>query len=85
MFVGLPDEYTAFCAATGWDIPFYPTNNMLELASVVAGANLFIGNQSQALALAIGLGTPYFCELRQDLPLLRNECYFPNQPNSTYF
>jgi hypothetical protein len=58
---------------------------MLELAEVIAGAKLFIGNQSQALALAIGLGVPYHCEARQDLPLERNECYFPNQPNGNYF
>jgi ADP-heptose:LPS heptosyltransferase len=85
VFVGLADEHSAFCAATGWDIPHHATDNMLELASVIAGAKLFIGNQSQALALAIGLGTPYCCELRQDLPLLRNECYFPKQPNGNYF
>jgi hypothetical protein len=85
VFVGLADEHRAFCAATGWDIPHHATGNMLELAAVIAGAKLFIGNQSQALALAVGLGTPYHCELRQDLPLLRNECYFPKQPNGSYF
>lgn len=84
-FVGLPEEYTAFCDATGWEIPWYATPTMLDLAEVIAGAKLFIGNQSQALALAIGLGTPYFCEARRDLPLERNECYFPNQPNGRYF
>lgn len=85
VFVGLPEEYTAFCDATLWDIPWYATDTMLEVASVIAGADLFIGNQSQSLALAIGLGKPFFCEARQDLPLARNECYFPNQPGGNYF
>jgi hypothetical protein len=58
---------------------------MLELASVIAGADQFIGNQSVALSLAIGLGVNYACEARQDLPLERNECYFPQHPNGDYF
>lgn len=85
VFVGLAQEHKTFCETTGWNIPWYETKTMLDLASCIAGAKLFIGNQSQALALAIGLGTPYQCELRRDLPVERNECYFPNQPNGHYF
>lgn len=85
VFVGLPEEYEQFSKDVGWNIPYCPTETMLDLAQVVGGANLFIGNQSQALALAIGLGTPYYCELRSDLPIERNECYFPKQPNGYYF
>lgn len=86
MFVGLPDEYKAFRDELGWDIPFYATANMLELASVIAGAECFIGNQSQAYALAVGLGVEeILCEARVDMPLERNECYFPRMPNIQYF
>lgn len=85
VFVGLESEHAAFEQATGWTIPRYATPTLLDLAAVIAGAKLFIGNQSQALALAIGLGTPYWCEARRDLPLTRNECWFPDQPNSHYF
>lgn len=85
MFVGLPEEYTAFREATGYNIPYYATNTMLELAEVIAGANLFIGNQSMSLALAFGLGKEVFCEHRDDLPLERNECFFGDRPNTTYF
>ena len=85
-FVGLESEYAAFVAHTGWnDLEYTPTKNMLELASVIAGADQFIGNQSVALSLAIGLGINYACEARQDLPLERNECYFPQHPNGDYF
>jgi hypothetical protein len=58
---------------------------MLELAEVIAGAPQFIGNQSSALAMAIGLGVPQIlCEARIDMPLERNECYFPQMTNVEY-
>jgi len=85
VFVGLPDEYQAFKAATGWDIDYYPCRDLLEMASVIAGAESFIGNQSAALSIAIGLGVQFWCEGRKDLPIERNECYFPEQPNGFYF
>jgi hypothetical protein len=85
VFVGLAEEYHAFIQATGWNIPHQTTDSMLALASVIAGARIFIGNQSQALALAIGLGVEFYCEHRDDLPLERNECYFHDHPKGTYF
>ena len=85
VFVGLPEEYVAFKQQVGWDIPYHPTQTMLELASVIAGAEAFIGNQSQAYALAVGLGTvDIVCEARVDMPLERNECYFPRMSNIRY-
>jgi hypothetical protein len=86
VFVGLESEYQAFRQETGWDIPWYQTEDQLDLAEVIAGAEVFIGNQSQALALAIGLGVArIYCEARVDMPLERNECYFPDNPRITYF
>jgi hypothetical protein len=85
VFVGLPEEYDAFRTATGWDIPHYQTQTMLELAEVIAGAESFVGNQSQAYALAVGLGVnDIILEARVDMPLARNECYFPKFPNIRY-
>jgi hypothetical protein len=86
VFVGLAEEHTEFYKATGWNIPWVTTKNMLELAEVIAGADTFIGNQSQCYALAVGLGVKDIqCEARVDMPLDRNECYFPNMDNITYF
>jgi len=86
VFIGLPEEYDVFRYTTGWTATvYYPTTTMLQVAEIIAGAELFIGNQSSALALAIGLGTPTRCERRRDLPLERNECYFPDNPKITYF
>lgn len=84
VFVGLKSEYDRFIAQTGWRTEYYPTETMLDLAAVIAAADQFIGNQSQCLALAIGLGTDWVCEARQDLPLERNECWFPDHPRGDY-
>jgi len=86
VFVGLETEYQAFKQQTGWDIPWHQTQDQLDLAQVIAGAEVFVGNQSQALALAIGLGVPrVYCEARVDMPLERNECYFPDIDRIIYF
>jgi hypothetical protein len=86
VFVGLESEHDLFCQTMDCYIPWHPTRDQLELASVIAGAERFIGNQSQCLALAIGLGVEQvWCEARQDIPLDRNECYFPANPRIKYF
>jgi hypothetical protein len=85
IFVGLPEEYEAFKKFADWDITYHPTETLLDLAEIIAGAEQFVGNQSAALSVAIGLGAAYACELRRDLPQQRNECWFPNQPNGDYF
>lgn len=87
LFVGLPKEYEQFVQDTGWtNILYWPTANMLELASIIAGSDRFIGNQSQCYALAVGLGIQNIhLELRRDLPLDRNECYFPKFTQIQYF
>lgn len=85
LFIGLPDEYQFFKEQIGWHIPYYPCKSMNEMAQVIMGASTFIGNQSVALSLAIGLGKEYCCELRRDLPMERNECYFPDNPRGNYF
>lgn len=83
-FVGLDIEYEAFRNQIGWHIPHVKTETMLEVAELIAGSKLYIGNQSQGLALAIGLGKNFICEARQDLPIERNECYFATNPRGQY-
>lgn len=85
-FVGLEEEYREFVRASGWHrLEYTETRDLKELAEVIAGADQFIGNQSVALSLAIGLGVATACEARPDLPLERNECYFPNLDRVEYF
>jgi hypothetical protein len=86
LFVGLPNEYEDFVKLTDWkDCKYQPTTTLLEVANLIKGVGAFIGNQSVALSLAIGLGAEFYCEGRRDLPIERNECYFPKQPNGYYF
>lgn len=85
-FLGLPEEHAAFCQALDWNIPLQPTNSLLEVAEYIAGADVFIGNQSVALSVAIGLGhNDIWCEARRDLPISQNECYFPKWQGIHYF
>ena len=85
VFVGLPQEHEEFKKLTGWNIDYYPTKNMLELAQVIAGCEQFMGNQSVALSIAQGLRVPYAFEARGDLPMERNESYFANHDNGDHF
>ena len=56
-FVGLETEYVEFCKLQpAIRIPWHRTSNFLELAKVINGSSVFIGNQSSALAIALGLG-----------------------------
>lgn len=55
-FVGLPSEHAAFSAATGSRPEYRPCANLLELARVIAGASVFVGNQSAPFWIAAALG-----------------------------
>ena len=85
VFVGLPEEHTAFEQLVGWKVDYQPTKTLLEVAEIIAACEQFIGNQSMALALAQGLGVPYAYETRRDLPTDRNESYFPNHSWGKFF
>lgn len=86
VFMGLPEEHAQFKQTFGWDIPHQSTENLLEMAQYIAGSQVFIGNQSLALSIAIGLGhEDIWCEARRDLPIERNGCYFPKWQGIHYF
>lgn len=55
LFVGTEEEHTAFKRTIG-PIDFHPTKDLLELAEIIAGAHLFVGNQSCPFWIAAGLG-----------------------------
>lgn len=61
VFVGTPAEHKDFCARFG-NVPYYPTSDLLALAQVIAGAELFVGNQSCPRAIAEGLKIPVCVE-----------------------
>lgn len=70
LFVGLPEEYMAFQTQWGKPIEHMTCSNLLELAGLIAGCELFVGNQSCPLWIAMGLGVPLISEV------------WPHDPNS---
>jgi hypothetical protein len=56
-FVGTAMEWSVFQHDIG-PISWAPTGDLLELARIIAGCRLFIGNQSCPLAIAEGLKVP---------------------------
>lgn len=54
VFVGLETEYADFVKDFGF-LPYRPTKNFLELARLIAGCRLYIGNQSLPYAICEGL------------------------------
>ena len=84
VFVGNKDEHEDFVKSTGFNVQYYQVKDFKELADVIAGADLFMGNQSAAYAIAMGLGTSTVLETIKIKPLANNECYFPRD-NCQYF
>jgi len=84
IFVGTVEEHEDFEKNTGFSVNYYPVKNLKELADVIAGADLFMGNQSAAYSIAMGLGKSSVLETIKIKPLQNNECYFPRE-NCQYF
>lgn len=75
LFVGMPHEVEELRRVTKVHAEYEITQDYLELAKLIAGADLFIGNQSSPMALAIGLGVPFIQETCLWIP----DCIYPRQ------
>ena len=84
VFVGTKEEHEDFEKSTGSRVNYYPVQDFKELADVIAGADLFMGNQSAAYSIAMGLGKSSVLETIKIKPLQNNECFFPRN-NCQYF
>ncbi|MBX3114158.1 MAG: hypothetical protein KF836_06290 [Fimbriimonadaceae bacterium] len=71
IFIGTDHEYADFTHEIG-EVPHIRTENMLQVAELIAGSKLFIGNQSCPLAIAEGLKHP----LIQEVCLKNPNCIF---------
>jgi 2-polyprenyl-3-methyl-5-hydroxy-6-metoxy-1,4-benzoquinol methylase len=78
LFVGLESEHQDFVKDWG-DLPFQPTHDFLELARLIAGCRLYIGNQSLPYAICEGLKHPSVLEVWPEGP----NCLF-NRKNAIY-
>jgi hypothetical protein len=69
MFIGTEDEHADFTQNVG-DVEYYKTENCLDVAQAIEGADFFVGNQSSAFWIAAALRKPLLQET------------FPPCPNS---
>lgn len=83
VFVGVPDEYTDMKPHIP-NLEYKPVANFLELAEIIAGSRLFIGNQSFPFALAEALKVRRVLEVFYQCPNVMAEgpngwafCYQP--------
>jgi hypothetical protein len=74
LFVGTKEEHEDFCHDNG-DVEHFETPDALVIARLIAGAALFIGNQSACMAIAIGLGKPFI----QEVCLSQPDCIYPQE------
>lgn len=75
LFVGMKEEHEAFCRQFGVKVEHRVTKDFLDLAALIAGSDLFIGNQSSPYAVAEGLKHPRILECSLRVP----DCIFPNR------
>lgn len=62
LFVGHREEHTAFTAHCSKRVAYVNTATLAHVAKVIAGADLFVGNQSSPCWIAFGLGKPVIQE-----------------------
>lgn len=79
VFVGLSDEHEDFEKKFG-KIRFYQVSSFLEMAQIINGSELFVGNQSSPMALAIAMHKPFIQECFPS----HADCVFDFQ-NARYF
>lgn len=68
LFVGLPDEHTAFQNLIGNLVEHAKTDDFLQVATILAGAPQVMANQSSIAWVALGLGSKLILEGWPDAP-----------------
>ncbi len=79
VFVGHPAEHARFQLQFG-KVPFYATRTLWELARVIAGAKVFVANQSAPMSVAMGLNST---KIVQEVSLVCANCLF-SRPTAFY-
>lgn len=80
LFIGSNSEHAEFCKQFG-SVEHLKTDNLLGVARAIAGADLFIGNQSCPRAIAEGLKAPCVME---GYDKIRN-CHFERPGNTNIY
>jgi hypothetical protein len=80
VFLGYEKEHEIFEYTFDCKVDFHKANDALEIARVLRGAQVLIGNQSFVMSIAIGLGIPFVQEVYDTAP----NCVF-QRANAQYF
>lgn len=67
IFVGVPEEYADMKQYLP-ELEYYPVNDFLELAAIINGCRLFVGNQSLPFSIAEGLKVNRLLEIFYETP-----------------
>lgn len=81
VMVGYQEEYEAFTAQFG-SVPYLATPTLMDLAQVVAGSVLYVGNQSAILAIASAMGKNIIHEVCPEPRY--NNCIFHRKGHIAY-
>lgn len=79
LFVGLPEEHAGFEQYVQRKVEYQPVRHLLEMEQIIAGAALFVGNQSAPWWISAGLGVASVQESFSPAPNSRIE-----RPNAAY-
>jgi hypothetical protein len=71
VFIGTRDEHHGLLTAAGGGLRWAKTETAMDMAKVIASGRVFVGNQSFALWLALGLGVPCVASCWQASPDVR--------------
>lgn len=78
-FVGLRNEHKAFCEYVQQNVTYVETGTLLDVARVIAGSEIFIGNQSSPCWIAMAMGHKLIqevCAYTQDSMVVRPNARF---------
>lgn len=67
-FLGFKDEHESFCKLFHVDIPRHETPTFLDVAQVIKGSKLYVGNQSSCWWVAEGMKHPRLVEVCEVVP-----------------
>lgn len=67
VFIGTPDEHEIFCCTCG-RVPHYKTADLYEAARVIAGCEMFVGNQTSTHAIAEAMKKRIILEVWREGP-----------------
>jgi hypothetical protein len=84
-YVGLEEEHAWFEDQLKITVPHVKTQDCLDLARLIDGAEMVIANQSMPGTMAISMGKSCYIETRKNTPLENNEIYYPYRINAHYF